>query len=383
MKASLHILLICKSMPWRFKGGIQTHSWELAKSLTQAGHQVSVLTGGAFREGEKTYDKEGIQLIEVPYWPGRYLKPISLLAEEFSFNYKVRQWVKQNHGKYDVVHIQGRSGYLLHTVKALRHKTVATLHGLLSKETARQHWTNLNAAIHRGVTKYHEERTYEHATQCITVSQSLKADVQKQCAQLEAEVIPNGVKFQNTADMMIGTKPPRFLFVGRLHSVKGILPLVKAMRHAPEHYRLDVIGDGPQKDEIQSTIEKYGLEQRVRLLGAYPNEKVQQVLPYYKALVLPSHYETQGIVLLEALACAVPVIASDIPAIRETIEHGQQGLLCPPDQPASFIKAMQQMTEQDLETQLMGIRGRKAMQHTADWDAVAERTIEVYQRLAS
>ena len=77
--------MLCKSLPWSFKGGIQTHAWTLSKELKALGHQVSIISAGSFLKG-KSYFKEGIEIIEIPYFPGRYILPFSTLAEEFFFN---------------------------------------------------------------------------------------------------------------------------------------------------------------------------------------------------------------------------------------------------------------------------------------------------------
>ena len=155
MKAhsTLHILLICKTLPWQFKGGIQTHTWELARSLASKGHQVSILNGGSFRKRTKVAEKEGIRIIEVPYFPGRYIKPISLIAEELSFNWSVLHWVRKNHMKFDIIHAQGRSGYLLSFYSKIHHRLVNTVHGLIDIENKGKKWYHINHQLHHTFTR--------------------------------------------------------------------------------------------------------------------------------------------------------------------------------------------------------------------------------------
>ena len=104
MKTALNILMICKSMPWRFKGGIQTHTWQLAQALIAEGHQVMVLTAGGYKRPEKAVVKNGVNIVEIPYLPGRYVKPIAALAEEFAFNWAAKRWVQNHHEVYDIIH---------------------------------------------------------------------------------------------------------------------------------------------------------------------------------------------------------------------------------------------------------------------------------------
>jgi len=382
MNRSLNILMICKSLPWRFKGGIQTHTWQLAKALTAQGHQLSILTAGSFKKEAFSWEKDGINIIEIPYLPGRYIKPVAALAEELAFNVAVKKWVKAHQQDYQVIHAQGRSGYLLYTNNSIRPKLVNTIHGLISRESKGLKPWKLSSWLHIALASNFESGMMKHASQCLSVSADLQADIHQIRPDTAPVVIPNGVDCDQNEPMMLGRKPARFLFIGRLHQVKGILPLVKAMANAPEEITLDLIGNGPQKKTIEDMIVRLSLQKRVRLLGEHSNEKVQTIIPYYQAVVLPSHYETQGIVLLEANAHAVPVIASDIAAIRESVTDGENGLLCEPANGKAFVEAMVQMIADPISTQLMGIRGRKRVIRDYDWQQIARETAATYQRIA-
>lgn len=381
MSTALNILLLCKSLPWKFNGGIQTHTWELSKALVAKGHKVSVLTGGPYRQAVKRTDREGIEIIEMPYFPGRYIKPLSMLAEELSFNISAKNWVMQNHTAFDIIHAQGRSGYLLYGLSGLRKKLIATVHGLITNEVKRTKWYNLNARIHAIFSTSLEKKLINRAARCLAVSQDLKKDINASCQPALLDVISNGVSLQpNASDLEITST--RFLFVGRLHPVKGIYPLVNAMRKAPSHICLDIIGNGPQYAILKRFIEKHKLDAQVRLLGAHSNEKIHETIPFYQALILPSFYETQGIVLMEANAHAVPVIASDLPSIRETVTEGVNGMLCNPHDSTSFIKAMTTMAAQPNAARKMGLRGLKRVTEHYSWERIANETIATYQKMA-
>ncbi|GAB5525501.1 MAG: glycosyltransferase family 4 protein [Roseivirga sp.] len=379
---SLNILLICKSLPWKFNGGIQTHVWELSRSLVSAGHKVTILTGGPYREAERCFNKAGVSIIEIPYFPGRYLKPVSMLAEELSFNLAAKKWVNAQHSGFDVIHAQGRSGYLLYRLSEIRKKLITTVHGLITQENHSARWYHINTQVHKLFSRKVEKRLIESSSQCLAVSQDLKSDLKSQYKQTNLTVIPNGVRLAGEAPLRPAFKNSRFLFVGRLHPVKGLVPLVKALAQAPEHIALDIIGDGPQYATIKRIIEKNNLQHRVRLLGAHSNKNIHKTLPFYQALVLPSLYETQGIVLIEANAQAIPVIASDISAIRETVAHGTNGLLCTPGNSQSFIDAMTYLTNHPEKAEHMGLEGRKRVIEQYSWDSIVHQTIATYHKLA-
>ena len=369
-------------MPWQFKGGIQTHTWQLAKALTDKGHQVSILSGGPFRSTEQRSEKEGITLINIPYFPGRYIKPISFLAEEFAFNWAVKHWVKANHNDFNIIHGQGRSGYLLFLVKQVHHKLVNTVHGLIDLENQNSAWYEINRKLHTFFTTIIEKRLLNSSSLNISVSKTLKTQVQALRSDKPFKVISNGVTMSAGNDQRALTKPARFLFVGRLHPVKGICAIVEEMVKAKEGISLDIIGNGSEFKKIESLIKTFGLQNKVRLLGEYSNEKIHEVLPYYQALILPSQYETQGIVLLEANVHSIPVIASDIPAIRETVTNNFNGILCHADRPDQFISAMEYMTEHPMETEQMGRNGREKVLKQFTWNQIAARTIQAYYKIA-
>ena len=117
-------------------------------------------------------------------------------------------------------------------------------------------------------------------------------------------------------------------------------------------------------------------------MGEFSNAQIHEAIPSYRALLLPSSYETQGIVLLEANAHGVPVVATDLAAIRESVSHVENGLLCNIEQPESYVFAMEYLVENPAEAEKMGAIGKERISSVFTWDKVAERTIESYQKLA-
>ncbi len=384
MEKAKHILLICKSMPWRFKGGIQTHTWELAQALVKQGQKVSVLTGGRFRNPIHRYQKSGVDFIEIPFFPGRYIKPIAFVAEEFCFNWQAKQWVKRNHDQFDIIHIQGRSGQLLITDQALRSKLITTFHGLITKEYSNRNPFDINGRMHRWLTQKFEQKLVAHSKQSIAVSESLISDIQEQSPHSKnILLIPNGVKSQPKVEIDKSRDIVRFLFVGRLHQVKGLDKIIENFRHSKPYVHLDIIGDGPMMQTWFERVKMLGFQDRINFWGAMDNDNIMKILPSYQALLLPSDYETQGIVLLEANAQSVPVIASDLPAIRESVVHGYNGLLCNPQDGKEFIYTMNYLAMDHGFASKLGANGFHHVQRHFSWDKIAQQTLSTYQKIAS
>lgn len=387
MNKSLHILMICKSLPWRFKGGIQTHSWDLAKALTALGHQVTVLTGGKFSDAEKAYSKEEVNLVEIPFFPGRYLPGIAYLAEELSFNLQVKRWVKKNANRFDIIHAQGRSGYLLYQIKSIQAKLVNTVHGLTQVEAkSGKSLKDFNVSVHAFFSKKWESKLLQASRGAIAVSENLKSLLPPNLSNgMNLRVIPNGVEAPKDQLQVAPNAKivDRFVFVGRLHPVKGLDRLFEAMAKNDRKIYLDIIGSGPQEKELKQLILDLGLQGQIRMLGEYNSTSIHHLLPYYRGLVLPSHYESQGIVLLEANVHGVPVIASDLAAIRETVTSQINGILCNPEKPEEYVKAMEFFLNHPEAARNMGFRGLELVRKSYSWNSVAEKTIELYHQIAS
>jgi L-malate glycosyltransferase len=130
----------------------------------------------------------------------------------------------------------------------------------------------------------------------------------------------------------------RCLFVGRFIVEKNIPCLLKALTLLPDpHITLTMAGDGPVHDQVVRLIDEYGLQQRVQLLGAVPD--TDALYQEHDVLILPSKLEGMPMVVLEAFSRQLPVIAADIPGIRELLGQ-DRGLLFHADQAAALAQCI-------------------------------------------
>lgn len=157
-------------------------------------------------------------------------------------------------------------------------------------------------------------------------------------------------------------EPVRFLYLGRIMKEKGLSELFSAMEQLHGKYKDRVVLDlvGFYEDEYRDTVERleklgivqfHGFQEDPR--GSYANSH---------CVVLPSHHEGMSNVLLEAAAATRPVITSDIPGCRESVEEGRSGLLCRARDTGSLLAAMERFMELSVEQRAeMGLRGREKM----------------------
>lgn len=120
-------------------------------------------------------------------------------------------------------------------------------------------------------------------------------------------------------------------FAGRLDSVKGLPVLLKAMQQVAERTcpetTLHLIGDGPQRSELQQLAHRLGIQSAVQFHGYLSQQEIQRHLRQADVVVLSSFYEGIPVVLIEALACGVPVVAPQITGIPELVQDGVNGFL--------------------------------------------------------
>jgi glycosyltransferase involved in cell wall biosynthesis len=307
---------------------------------------------------------------------------ISHLAEEWAFNRAARNWIKKNHHDFHIIHAQGRSGYLLYQISEIKNKLIQTLHGLTSIEA--KSGSNLNTWAHANMVKRWEQKMMSHVALSISVSEDLKNQVLRTSNFTKIKVIPNGIQASEVplSASSTHTASDRFVFVGRLHPVKNLLPIIESLARHEETIYLDIIGSGPQEKEIQKKTLSLGLKSQVRILGELDNQVIKSLLPNYRGLLLPSLYESQGIVLLEANLAGIPVVASDLLAIRESICDGKSGLLCDPGDPTSFLAAMSFLKNNPVLAQNMGEFGREYVLRNFNWDKIASQTLDCYRKIA-
>src|SRR6266540_4017165 len=139
---------------------------------------------------------------------------------------------------------------------------------------------------------------------------------------------------------------PRFLNIGRLSSAKGQTILIEAAHRLAEEglpFVIDIVGDGELRAPLEALIARYGLGDRVRLLGWQTGAEVHAHLLRSRALVLPSFAEGLPVVLMEALALGRPVIATTIAGVSELVRPGENGWLIPAGSVDALVVAMREV----------------------------------------
>jgi glycosyltransferase involved in cell wall biosynthesis len=212
------------------------------------------------------------------------------------------------------------------------------------------------------------QRAIQHAAERIVVPSSSVADAATQWAAVEPNkilVIPNAVEIDDFAGKPREASGKRIGFIGRLDPIKRIEDLVTALSLLQADYTLDIFGEGGQRDQIQSTISRLGLEGRAVLRGEIAGSAL--LLGKIDVLVLPSDAEGFGLVLIEAMAAGVPVIGTNVPGIRDVIEDGVSGLLVPARNPRALANAIETILNDPLPREKLVKGGSDRVRKNYDW----------------
>ncbi len=380
----MRILMVSKAIPHTFKGGIQTHVWELSRALHSRGHEVSILTAGSLRQGSNDWELEGIHIYEIPYLPTRYIPVLSHTISELSFNLVAARWIERNADKFDIIHAHGRSGYLYPGVKNRKLPCITTVHRLYSIEIpwSKKEYNNvIDRTLHLKSVNYFEKTSVNHSDAVIAISEEVMKELWAiQAPEEKIRLIYNGVDINISIQQ---NKPAgkQLLFVGRLNEIKGIYPLVESMLKVRSDIHLKMLGDGVEMEFLQKYIIKLGLQDRIELAGRQPIEEVFRQLEQSYALILPSYHESQGIVLMEANLASKPTLGSDVPGINEMIVPGKNGYLFPAGDSTAMANAINQLFENQEEAARLGAWGRAWVMSNFGWGKIAGEVEVLYETI--
>lgn len=142
----------------------------------------------------------------------------------------------------------------------------------------------------------------------------------------------------------------KLLYVGRLAAEKGVPVLLNsliALKNEGYHFHLTLLGDGPERADLENKVRKHGLQENVHFGGFASQETVRKTLQNSDVFILPSFAEGVPVSLMEAMACGVPVIGTNVGGVTELIQHGISGLVVSPSDELSLKHAIANYIENE------------------------------------
>lgn len=179
--------------------------------------------------------------------------------------------------------------------------------------------------------------------------------------------------------------PVRFLTVGRLHPIKGYPQLLRACRELRDRglvWRLRMVGDGPERESLQRSARELGLTDMIEFAGPVSQDAIQEHYDWADAMVMSSFMEGVPVVLMEAMAKQLGVIAPRVGGIPELVAEGVHGLLVPPGSVADLADAMAVLAENPALAAQHGIAGRQRVIDSFSTDGLARGMAGLFAKYA-
>lgn len=388
-------------------GGMNVYVRDLTRALGRRGIGVDVFTRSQDEHVPHVLHDLGYgnRVVHVPSGAEHPLPKGELQSHLPEFVERVQDFARRKRLKYDLIH----SHYWLSGAAALQLQTqwqvpiVHTFHtlGEMKNQVARSE--DEVASAERIAMERH---LLDHADRIVASTEAELAQFRwlYRAGTDRAVIIEPGVDTAHfypipldEAREFVGVVDQRriVLFVGRIEPLKGLDSLLRAVAlirdQSDLQLHLMVIGGEPEASDEQMDAEMRRMLKLTEELGigdlvTYLGRRDQDTLQYYysaaEVVVMPSHYESFGLVALEAMACGRPVIASETGGLVFLVQDGETGFHVPTAMPAALAERLASLLE---DRDLMARLGARAAEYARgfDWRGVAERVVGLYQELLS
>ncbi len=363
---------ICIVSPYDYlhPGGVSEHVRHLAHELDHRGHTVVVMAPSS-----KVGDNHGIPgYVRIGRSvPIRSNGSVARIALSFHLVKRIRTLLEQE--DFDVVH------YHEPLVPALP-ITVLRFHRGVNVGT-------FHAVSKRNIGYYYGrpflKRYFNRLHACIAVSEPARTFV-RTYFNGDIEVVPNGIDCSRfTPDhepisALHSRGKKTILFVGRLEKRKGagtLLAAYRELRAKRDDVQLAIVGEGPLRESLEQEIAAERIPD-VSFCGRVSPEELPRYYASAQVFCSPATGgESFGIVLLEAMATGIPVVASAIPGFSHVITAGYDGILVPAKRPAMWAKTLDQLLDNHEMRRLLGEGGMTTAKRF-DWSRVVDEVLAVY-----
>ena len=358
-------------------GGVSNHVCNISSELVRRGHEVTVITRGSMKGPEVSY-LSGLTVYRVRFLP---LYPFHAKLFEFFFTKNFRTLETD----FDIVHYHLPLSPIAHT----QLPTVVTVHSTGMGQASRIELRDFYSFAHKLFNVYRysiESKALRNADIITAVSKKVAEELHRYHDVKLNSIITsgNGVdtnffvpRKNNEID-----EETYVLFCGSLIYQKGLLDLVKSAKYIlQKHPEVSFVlaGEGPLERALKNIVRKLKFTKKFVFLG-YVNQN--KLLRYYQdatVCVLPSYYEGLPSVLLEAMACGVPIVATNVGGVSEFVVNEKNGLIIPMKDPKLIADAVSRLVEDDDLRTAIGKAGRKTVQKCFGWERIANKILDCYE----
>jgi len=388
------ILMLSWEYPPQSVGGLARHVKDLSLALGELVNEVHILTRGA-EEASFYEENQGIHIHRVyslPLQTPDFMHWVSQL--NFALIEKGIEILQNN--EFDIIH--GHDWLVAYAARVLKHSyklpLVATIH---ATEAGRNH--GLHSPLQNFIHSIEWFLGYE-SWKVIVCSKHMEGEVKGLFGLPQDKIvrIPNGVYVKQFAELdkfnhnwsidslasVVRDNEKVLFFVGRLVREKGVHILIDSLplllQEFPE-IKLIVAGTGPMEGQLKHQVKRMGLEHKVHFTGYIDDTLLKQLFKRADIAVFPSLYEPFGIVALEAMASATPVIVSDTGGLSEIVSHGKNGLKFIPGNPNSLADQVKAILRDEKFAQSLAATASENVISEYDWSSIAKKTHTVYESI--
>ena len=370
--------------PWI--GGAEIFAQKVAEHLVREGHEVDMITGlwdkpDIYTESwnKKHENINGVDIYRTKTVNIRNLKSLSCL---FPIAYKTIKLDKKK--DYDVIHSHifpaMQSGTIVQKIRKKPHiitvqggdlvdyeETTAKFGGILKPLIS---WSLKNANLVHAVSTHTQKRAIElGAKNTIMIPNGV--DI-KEYEPMPKDKLREKYGFSQDEQIIISTS--------RLTPKNGIDYLIKAVSVLKKpDIKLLILGDGDQRPELEALIRDLKLEEIVKLLGYIPRKKVIEYLNIADVFAKPSIDEGFGISFIEAMACKIPIIGTNVGGIPDIIEDGVNGFMVSPKNVDELSNAIMNLLEDEDLKKRVAEASYKTVKEKFSWEIVLKKIDKLYE----
>jgi glycosyltransferase involved in cell wall biosynthesis len=367
----LRILTLCYEFPPVGGGGARV-AYGLARQLVRDGHAVHLFTLG-YGELPDEECVEGIQLTRVRGWRARVeiARPHELASYLWAVRAPLRELLRTQH--FDLVHIHflfpdGLLTLLIEEIRDL--PIVVTVHG----SDVPGYNPDRFALLHRLLLPLWR-RVTRRVDRIVCPSNFIAGLLLEHAPWAVPIIVPNGIDLD--ALRVDRPREMRILCVSRLLERKGVQDLIAALRLTKGSLQARVVGIGPYESQLEKSAAQLG--ERIRFLGWLDNgsSELRDLYETSEIFVFPSSVENFPVVLLEAMAAGLAIVAADIPSCREVL--GDAAVFVPVADCAALAGAIDRVATDRVWRQQLQRAARRRLEENFSWPVIAHRYLEIFQ----
>lgn len=364
------VVHVYKDMYPPVEGGIERTIYHLVR-LTSAEFEPAVITASRSGQGQKRAIEGGIEVLEVPSFGRALSTPV---APAFV------SALRQSRADLFHFHFPHPTGEVAFILSRLKTPAVVTYHSdVVRQQVALAFYRPLmNRFLSRMAVIMPTSRRYLETSEIL-------APFRDRC-----RVVPLGLPLEDyeptpEIERLSGEFRARYgrfvFFLGCLRYYKGLDFLIEAARDIPETH-IVIAGEGGERERLEALAASAGVRERIHFLGRVDQPNAVALLRSAAVFCLPAHQRSEafGLCQVEAMACGLPIVSTDLPTgVPDVNKHEESGLIVPPSESRALAEALKKILGDEMLRERLGASGRKRAHECFTAERMAADVMDVYR----